>query len=351
MPSTLELALARFRAALLAQEGRATGQVLAAYADVRPVLVARIDELVAILAERPLSGSELWRLERAQALLQQVQIEMARLGAGAAPNVARGAATVVELAGAQAQALTLVTAARDQAVAARVLTGWNKLNPAAVESLIGRYGNEAILRERLVALGLKAADRMTAANLDAIRSGLAQGVALGTHPRAVAAKLAAQLDVSAAQMVTVARTVQLDAFRDAALQNYRANADILDGWIWTASHSERTCLACLSLDGRRFGLDVTFMPSHDRCRCSPRPSVKGVADPGRQTGADWLAAQPEETQRKMVPQTAWEEFRRGDLRLDDFRALDRDPKWGDSYRQARPDEARRAAATRGRRAA
>lgn len=346
MPSALETTLTQFRAALLRQEAAATGQVLTAYAAARARLVARIDGLTAILADRPLTGSEFFRLDRTQTLLRQVEAEMAALGVEAAPLVSRGAAAAVELAALHAQALTAVTAMPDPAVAARVASSWNRLNPQAVEALVGRYANTETLRERMVKLGLRAAERMTDANIDAIRAGLTEGVALGTHPRAVARKLATQLDVSAEHMLTVARTVQLDAYRDATLESYRQNADVLDGWRWTAAHDARTCLACLSLDGELFPLDTTFMPTHARCRCSPRPAVKGIPDPARRTGADWFAAQPEAVQRRMIPQTAWEEFRRGDLALDDFRVLDRDAKWGDSYREAFPGEARQQAARR-----
>lgn len=71
----------------------------------------------------------------------------------------------------------------------------------------------------------------------------------------------------------IARTEILRASNMGAMQIYSANRDVLKGWEFIATKSERTCEKCGHLDGVRF----TFRqrryqpPLHPNCRCSLLP--------------------------------------------------------------------------------
>src|SRR4051812_28378590 len=92
------------------------------------------------------------------------------------------------------------------------------------------------------------------------------------------------------------RSVIMDSYRSATLENYRANSDIVKEWEWLATLSDRTCGACLALDGRRFPLTVEFQPSHPNCRCTSIPVIDGVPPIEREKGSDWFAKQSSEVQ-------------------------------------------------------
>jgi SPP1 gp7 family putative phage head morphogenesis protein len=168
-----------------------------------------------------------------------------------------------------------------------------------------------------------------------VRNALTAGVALGTNPRVVAVEVRRALGTSAVRALTISRTSILGAYRTASLETYRANSDIVTGWIWTAAKQSRTCLACIARDGSEWPLD-TFMPAHVNCRCTLRPRVKswkelgfeGIPErPQPETGAAWFARQPEDVQRVMMGPTAFDLFKQGRVKLDDFVGTKRNATW------------------------
>lgn len=235
MPSALELAITQFRGQLLAFDGRALTAMLAAYAQIRAELLTQIDALEAELADAgALSPTGAIRLARAQELLRQVEVELTRLGAQADPAIQTGQRQLMTLAGEHAQALTLVTGGEQ--LAAQLAVRWTRVPTAALEDLVGRLATGAPLRSLLDDLGPQTAT--------AIQDALKQGVALGQNPRVVAATLRRQVDVAGTRLLRITRTEMLNSYRSAMLRTYAANDDLLEGWIWTAAKSARTCAAC-----------------------------------------------------------------------------------------------------------
>ncbi len=90
---------------------------------------------------------------------------------------------------------------------------------------------------------------------------------------------------------------------------------------------------CLALDGTIHPVTETFMGSHAGCRCSPRPVVTGGLPSTRETGQQWFDRQSESVQNSMLPVYAQDAYRSGKVTLNDFVQLDKDPRWGDRYRQ------------------
>lgn len=344
MPSALERAVAANRAALLAREQQATLALLQAYTPARERLVQRIDALVtALQAKGELTPTELLKWDRAQTLFAQIDEEVTRLAALANQEIIGSQGEMVAMAGEHAKGLALVQVSDIANLVAAVDTAWNQLTPSNVEALVGRMADGSPLNATLAQFGGEAQREITERLLSA--------VALNTNPRDTAAELANVVDAQRWKLLRIARTEQLNAYRTATLQNYQANADIVDGWVWISAHQTRTCLACLSLDGQVFPLSVDFQPSHANCRCSSLAVVKGVPLPAHQTGEEWFHAQSDATQREMLPTSMWDEFQNGDVQLSDFRQLETDPQWGNSYHEATITEARQNAGRRERMAA
>lgn len=337
MPSQLEQTIARFRSQLLSGDQQALDLLTRAYGPVRARLLALIDDLVAEIGAKGLTeGTAVLKLERAATLLTQVEQEVARLSTGANALITAGQRQAIQLALTQAQALV---AAQD----ARIALAWHRVPTQAVAELVGRLSDGSPLRAYLDGLGPDASA--------AIREGLTTGLALGQHPQVIAAELAGKVDLSMSRLLMTTRTNILNSYRGATLANYRANADILDGWIWIATLSERTCGACLALHGQHFGLDVAFQPTHNACRCSSIPSLKGIAPPDLQDGAEWFDGQPATVQDGILGKRAGSAFRNGEVSLDDFAQLRKDDRWGDAYVQGSLEQARASAAGRERKAA
>lgn len=101
-----------------------------------------------------------------------------------------------------------------------------------------------------------------------------QAMTLGWGPRETAAALAKALGGdSYARALTIARTEMLNTWRDAQIANFRANSDVVSGWVWSAAISPRTCDFCLSMNGTHHSLDE-ILASHPNCRCGMIPQTR-----------------------------------------------------------------------------
>lgn len=348
--SLLERAITSYRQELLSLDEAAVRRMIALYAPVRAGLLEAVAALEAqLVTAGDLSIADALRLDRAQELLRQTEIELARLAPQAEAQIAAYRQRALTLAADHAQGLTLVSAAQGGPQAyASARAGWTRLNTGAVEQILGRLSDGAPLRLTIASYGADAGKHVAAT--------LSQQIAIGTHPRGIAQLLAKQaVGVPASRLLALARTEALSAYRGATVETYRANADILDGFIWTAGRSG-SCLACLAMDGTRFPLESSFAKQHVNCRCSYRPSIKGIDGDAVPSGADWFYSQPKAAQVRMVlrstrSQTAADDFAAGRVALEDFVAVDRSEQWGESHRVGSTAQARRNAERRERRAA
>ncbi|MDQ3540253.1 MAG: phage head morphogenesis protein, partial [Chloroflexota bacterium] len=141
----------------------------------------------------------------------------------------------------------------------------------------------------------------------------------------------------AARLESLVRTEMMRGFRNGLNEQYASMSHLISGYRWSAAKSVRTCLACIARDGR-----VQKEPwdqMHVNCRCINSPVVKGVTIP-YQTGEDWFAQQSSERQQRMMPsRAAWEAYRDGGVRLQDFVGQRRSRAWGRSIYQKSGSEA------------
>jgi pyruvate/2-oxoglutarate dehydrogenase complex dihydrolipoamide acyltransferase (E2) component len=324
----LERARLTFRARLLATEAAATDAVATEYAAVRTRLLREISQLTAQITESDItSPSQLYRLDRYRSLLDQTESELTRLGRAIEPTLTDAQSAVVQNAVDEGRQLALTNAAEtSQRLALQVAQEWSPLPRGAINELIGSLSDGSPLRDWL--------DQYPAAISQEITDRLRDGVALGFSPRKISDQLTGVIDGAGSRLLVGTRSVVLDSYRSAALQQMAENADILDGWVWQAAHDTRTCAACLALDnGEIHPVTETFMKSHLGCRCNPRPVVAGAARPTRETGQDYLDGLPSQDQDRILGVSGGSAYRANKVQLNDFLHLDRDDRWGDRYRQ------------------
>ncbi|MGL4831272.1 MAG: ADP-ribosyltransferase [Propionibacteriaceae bacterium] len=133
--------------------------------------------------------------------------------------------------------------------------------------------------------------------------------------------------------ITIARTEALDAYRAATHEEYTANADILDGWVWVSEPG--ACLVCLAMGGTVHRLDETGPLDHPRGRCSREPKfkpMKGFKDPTPlPTGEELLKAMPQDEQRRILGPARYEAWKNG-TSLSAMVERGTNPGWRDSYK-------------------
>ncbi len=187
----------------------------------------------------------------------------------------------------------------------------------------------------------------------ALHDTIASGLAAGINPKQLGREMSQTIDtLGYGRAVTICRTETIHAWNHAALENYRANADIVTSWQWMAEKGG-ACAGCLAMDGTMHDLDED-LDDHVSGRCTKAPVTKGYADilsdfgidasdedfgdppwQSYQSGSDWLDEQDAATQRAAFGgNAAYQAWKAGDATLDDYAAIRRDATWGDSIAQA-----------------
>ena len=114
---------------------------------------------------------------------------------------------------------------------------------------------------------------------------LVQGLLLGYNPVKVAPTLRDTLGTTLTRAMTIARTESIRALREAQMESYRANPNIVREWQWQASMDKSTCLVCMAMHGKRFPISES-MSSHPNCRCVSVPVLRSWAELGEMIGVD-----------------------------------------------------------------
>lgn len=327
-------AMEKYRAAVLRLEAESAGRLIEAYARIFSKLQTELRALeadIAALGDNP-TVAQVRQLERFKALLKQSAGEMDKYAAVLENEIEAGRARAIAQALQQSKAL--VQAALPDlppAVVAELLGSFNRLDPNAIMNLVGAL-HEGPLKELLDTFGQKAALKLGQVILE--------GVALGYNPNKVARAMSDILGGNLTRALTISRTEMLRAYRTANLANYAANSGIVKSWRWSCAKSDRTCLACLALDGREFPVTQGFMEAHPNCRCTPEPVTVTYKDlgfdvaeagPPRVSGAEWFETLSESEQEKFFSKAAWRAFKDGAVDLDDFIGKRTSQDWGDAY--------------------
>ena len=175
---------------------------------------------------------------------------------------------------------------------------------------------------------------------EAMRRRLVQGVAAGRNPRDTARLIVRDVqdafDGGLARAQVIARTETIDAYRAGAKAHHEANSDVLQGWVWLAKLSERTCPSCVVMHGTEHDLNEPGPLDHQQGRCSRMPLVKpelvpGTPTPKVESGAEWLARQPEGVQRSVLGPRRYEAWKAGDYPASRWAVRRESEAWRPSY--------------------
>ncbi len=320
-PGRIYEAVERFRGELLRGERAVASDIIRAYGQAWQRLRVEIETLTRRYYETQDAGEEvrpswLFQKRRLDSLLAQVETELSVVMQSAEASVRAQQLEVVTAAGRHVEELARLGAGRRGAA---VTVNWNRLPVEALSSLVGFSADGSPLGELLGKLPGEAGQ--------AVRRGLIEGLALGQNPRQIARNIRGDLGGNLARALTISRTEVLRSYRESTHQNYLANSEVLDGWIWLAAKQARTCIACLMLDGTIHPLSERLV-DHPNGRCVPCPIVKGAELPRRQTGAQWLEKQPEDVQRRVLGDASYEAWKAGAVDLADFVGRKTSREWG-----------------------
>lgn len=173
-------------------------------------------------------------------------------------------------------------------------------------------------------LGTYRADVLRAANTRIVAN-----VLHGRNPRAAVAQLTRIVPGLARHRAeTIARTVQLQAYRYSTSINYVANANILEPYaVRIAALDDRVCPGCVALHGTRVPIDRPIN-EHWRGRCTTVPVVRGQQFSVR-TGEEWFAAQDAGTQERMLGGARYRAWSAGAVQLREFAQMTQDDVFGE----------------------
>ena len=182
---------------------------------------------------------------------------------------------------------------------------------------------------------------------DGIKNAIIAGMAAGQNPQVIARTVRREYAGGLSNAVTVCRTEAMRAYRTASHENYRANDDVVEGWIWSAGHSSRTCAACWGMDGTLHPLDED-LNDHVRGRCCAIPQTKSwqelfpdldLSDVIETRAEPW---DPEtafkkltvKQQKDVLGKGRYEMWADGKIKLRNIPAEHKSAIWGNSYQPA-----------------
>jgi SPP1 gp7 family putative phage head morphogenesis protein len=322
----------QFRLLLLARERRAATSIVQSYGLIWQRLQQQIGDLTSEIETLQLAGDaeavkrHLWRLNRVQALQAQADDQLATFSQFTNDTIAGGMRSNV--AAGEREAFLLQQAAYPRG--ANVGITFSRLPREAIESMVGTMQDGSPLAKLLQ----EAVGDASKGFMDS----LVTGMATGRNPRAIAGELRQKFGMGLTRSLTIARTEQLRAYRTATLNSYQ-QSPVVTGWERCAARTERTCAACLILDGKIYTTREA-MDDHPNGRCFLVPHTKSYREMGidadepqfkRELGRDWLAAQPEVTQRSIMGNGRYDAWQSGALALDDIPMKVSDSTWGDSW--------------------
>lgn len=283
----------------------------------------RLAELDAEAARLDAAGERL-RPDNAvlRALLADLDSELARIAARIDVGAADTQRTGIEAAARLVRELALPGV--DDRTLASIGVTWNVPDPESINATVG-YVNGAGWAAEL--------DKYPETVLQVVRNQAVRGLVEGWNPLQTARMIRQMAQsVPAVQANTLMRTVQLQSYRDAAVLQRVANADILTEQIRIAALDARTCMACVALHGTRLPIDERINDHHNG-RCTSVSVVRGRPREV-QSGEAWFGGLSEERQRAQMGDSAFELWKGGRIDLRDFVQPYQDRVFGEMVREA-----------------
>lgn len=326
---------AQFAADLEAGQMAAADQILGAWTDSYWAVRQDMDALLAKVAEakalgKPTSPAWLYQQQRLKVLLDTTKTEMAKYAQHAAQVTTAAQSSAVTAALKHAEKLAKTAMAETLGTGLDV--GFLAVGEDVLRAQVGFLADGSPLADLLT-------QTMPSEAAQNLRGALTKGTALGWSQDRMLREATAALGLSHTRATTILRTESLRSYRAATRATYRANAQVLGGWVWNAHLDARTCLACAVMDGTEHPVDA-ILDGHPRCRCAMVPRTKtwdeilgkptGLPDtrPPVRSGKAWLEAQPPHVQRALMGPGKFDAWTQGLIGLDDMVARTYHPRWG-----------------------
>lgn len=318
----------QYREKILALDNQTSREMVGYYQYSYRQIEADLSKLTSQIEAKKSNGEEVslaWvkKQERYKELLAQIDTQMVRFSGKATELVEKGQSKAGKLG---------LKGAEDAVAAANVGIEWNRVPVEAVEALSGALADESPLRELFDGLGVDASLKA--------RETLHSAVVRGLNPRQTAREMKESFGGNLSRALTVARTEQLRAYREATHLSYQENSDALDGWVRLETIDESTCIICISEHGKEYQTSEMF-ETHPNCRGTMIPKVKGH-DLGIKTGPEVFATWDEDRQKEILGEAKFEAFKAGEIDLPSLVERTYSEKWGGGRKEVSLEAAKEA---------
>ncbi len=322
MSGRLQQIIAQYRQQLLHHEAQAQASLSSAHAHTLQKIQPHLDKLYRQIGDAQNSGQPVplhWlyeqnRLKTTKALISGQINQYAALAKSTTISLKKTGVQLGEQSG---------MAQLDATMPKSTPSSFGVPSDQAIASIVGSTQKGSPLADLFNGWGAEAADK--------VGKILITAVSLGDNPRKIARDIEDALDISRARALTICRTEMLRAYREAALETYRANDDVVEGWLWLSSLDARCCAVCIAMHGTVHSLGED-LDGHPNCRCTKSPRVKGSSfDP--LLGSSWFDDQSEAVQRQILGSKAAYDAYNGGASLSDFVGINHDKDWGKSVYQ------------------
>ena len=303
----------KFKAALVKNDLGAQRRLITAYKGLWATIREKVDTLIlAIQATEEITPAQLQRLKYYGALLDGIREELTRYSAYSQVEMSTAAREAIRLGEGNARILTAASLG-DTAIASQL----NRINPIAIEKLLGFLTPGGELYKRLNGMPNYTADQVANAILE--------GVGLGKNPAAIAKAITKAMGMALTDSMRTVRTVQLWSYREANRASYLANSDVVRGWIWYAD-TAKACPACMAMHGTEHGLDES-LDDHYGGGCAELPLVIGAKN-DIPSGESVFSQLPEAEQKARLGADKWQAWKDGAFSFDQLATQHTDDVYG-----------------------
>ena len=328
-----------YRKRLSTHERQAEQQLEHAYAHVLKTIQPTLDHLYNQMVEKMANGEKipihfLYEAQRLESIKHLIQGSIDHFAALSQAQTAQIQHFAAQLGQESAQELLQATVPKG------ISWTFGRPSPQAIANIVGATQAGSPLSDLFQGFGREAADGAAKA--------LIRGVTLGNNPRQIASEIAQALQVPRWRALTIARSSMLDTYRSANFETFKANDDVVGGWIWQAALG-RACAACTAMNGTEHTLEET-LDAHPNCACVPLPKTRSWADilsplgvdvsniPDTTisvlSGSEWFDNQDAATQLSVLgSKAAYDLYKSGDADLSDFIGWNESEEWGRSLYQ------------------
>ena len=286
-------------------------------------LVTQIEAMRKAGQEVPVG--RLVRLERYERLLVQLAADVDRFALRvAAPALSSLQEQNVWLA--QQHAARIERLALGEELAARLEQRFVLSPRPALEAVVGVMADGAPVREYL-------SESMRRASVNNVAAAIERVVVGNVGPREAAREVAKAAGIGLTRALTIVRTEANRAYHESQRGRW-ADSGVVQAYRRTAARSDRTCIACIALDGAIIPINES-LEDHPPNRCSMIPVlvVNGqVFDPSRgPTARDWLEGQPETVQRQVMGPGRFAAYQEGRIGIKDMARRVENERFGGAW--------------------